>query len=361
MHLLLKFYLLLFILFSLPTYAVEPPSEICIKTSSDETCTSNTSPISDDAVKWHPGHYMLNQYTKAFSNPNIKGAQRRYFWRELEPIRGEYDFSQIEKDLKEFRANNKHLFIYLEYKAFNTQARALNCAPQYIWDLGGVGVRYYDDVERYADRGHEIWKCVAQVYKEPVADSVVALIRALGKRFNNETYIEGLILPETAGTGGDGKNQTIVNNYFAALNRINTEAKKAFPNSLVFLQANSVPGGDQAMKNVMEQAQKAGIGVGGPDIKLFQETPSAKFHSEFAGKMPLRIGNERALRISGDSPSKAFDYAITDINGLRVNYIFWAGHNVSPWNFENDIIPMLKKNNWIINSACPSNIKCNTK
>jgi len=354
--------MLIVLFIPLTTTAVEPPSEICIKTSSNQSCSS-TLAAKGDGVKWHPGHYMLNHSgKKAFSNPRIKGAQIRYFWKDLEPSRGKYNFSQIEKDLKEFSANKKRLFIYLEYKAFNEQAREENCAPQYVYNMEGVGLTYYDDIERFAHRGHRVWKCASRIYKKPVEDRVVALIKALGKRFNNETYIEGLILPETAGTGGDGENQTIVNNYFAALNRINIEAKNAFPNSLVFLQANSVPRGESAMRRVMDQAHKAGIGAGGPDIKI-SGTQAGNLHSQYAGKMPLRIGNERATTIGGKSstPSKVFEYAVTDKNGLSVNYLFWGGHNPSPWNFENDIIPVLNKNNWKINSACPSNIKCNTK
>ncbi len=353
--------MLIALLIPLSAIAVEPPSEICIKTSSNQSCSSS-SVAKGDGVKWHPGHYMLNHSgKKAFSHPNIKGAQIRYFWKDLEPSKGKYNFSQIERDLKEFSAKKKRLFIYLEYKAFNSKARERNCAPKYIYDMGGVGHVYYDEKERFADRGHKIWKCLAQVYKKPIEERVVALIRALGKRFNNETYIEGLILPETAGTGGDGKNQTMNNNYFAALNRINVEAKKAFPNSLVFLQANSAPGGTAAMRKIMDQAQKAGVGVGGPDIKPNGITPGGSLHSQYAGKMPLRIGNERATLVGGGSPDRALKHAVTDKNGLRVNYLFWAGHNKSPWHFERDILPLLKKNKWIINSACPSNIKCNTK
>ena len=226
--------------------------------------------------------------------------------------------------------------------------------------MGGIGLSYYDDVERYAHKGHKIWKCVAQIYKKPVADRVVALIHALGKRFNGEPYIEGIVLPETAGVGGDGRNSSIVNNYFAAIKRINTESKKAFPNSLVLVQTNSVPGGTPAMKKIMDHVLQSGIGVGGPDLLPNRVTSSSQFYSTYAGKMPLSISNERATRVSGDSPEKAFKYAVVDKNGLRVNYLFWATHNSSPWDFNKNIVPILKKNNWKINEGCPSNIKCNT-
>ena len=359
---LFKVFVCLLTLVSIPAIAVEPPSLLCIKSSNDQSCTSSTS---GKAVKWHPGHYVMADRTsikkKVGNYPNIKGAKIRYFWRDLEPKKGKYDFSEIEKDLAAFSKINKRLFIYIEYKAFNKQAQNKRCAPEYIKKMGGIGFVYYDDLKRSAHKGHKIWKCIAQIYKKPVADRVVALIHALGNRFNNEPYIEGLLLPETAGSGGDGSNNSIANNYRAALKRINTEAKKAFPNSLVFVQTNYLPGGDSAMKNIMDHALKSGIGVGGPDLFTpNRESSATKLYNQYAGKMPLSISNERATKVAGDSPSKAFKYAVTDKNGLHVNYLFWATHNPPPWDFDKNIVPMLKKNNWKINKACPANIKCNT-
>lgn len=366
MHLSFKYFLLLLTLFSLPLYAIEPPSEVCIKTSSNQSCTSLDTPsVSGNAVKWHPGHYVMGERNldKAFRYPGIKGTKIRYFWSELEPKRGVYNFSKIEKDLKKVQKQNKRLFIYLEYKAFNKRAVQKECAPDYIFNMGGVGITYYDDVKLHAHKGHKPWKCIAQIYKKPVEDRLVALIHALGKRFNREPYIEGLILPETAGSGNPGKNigyKPPVKGYIPALKRVNIESKKAFPNSVVFVQTNWIGGGAPAMKGLLDQMHQIGVGAGGPDLIPDKHTYGTMYFRDFAGKIPLQIDNQRATLVGGGSPSRAFKYAVTDRNGLHLNYVFWATHNPSPWDFENDIIPVLKKHNWQINSGCPSSIKCNT-
>ena len=58
-------------------------------------------------VKWNPGHYQLiagknidTQLTNFIGNfknvPAMKGIQKEYFWAELEPTKGNYNFSKID-------------------------------------------------------------------------------------------------------------------------------------------------------------------------------------------------------------------------------------------------------------------------
>jgi hypothetical protein len=52
--------------------------------------------------------------TRAF-----EGAQLKYTWRELEPKKDEYDFSDIRKDLAFLNSKGKKLFIKLQDVTFN--------------------------------------------------------------------------------------------------------------------------------------------------------------------------------------------------------------------------------------------------
>ena len=51
-------------------------------------------------------------------NPRFQGAQIMYSWRQLEPARGEYDFSVIRDDCKYLAAHGKRLFVQLQDATF---------------------------------------------------------------------------------------------------------------------------------------------------------------------------------------------------------------------------------------------------
>src|SRR4051812_42499239 len=53
------------------------------------------------------------------STPKFVGAQLMYAWSELERGEGEYNFSEIQKDLDFLNARGKKLFIQLQDTTFN--------------------------------------------------------------------------------------------------------------------------------------------------------------------------------------------------------------------------------------------------
>lgn len=104
---------------------------------------------------------------------SFAGAQIMYPWAELEPVEGEYDFSQIEADLQYLEAHGKKLFIQLQDATFTTTFKGV---PEYLltekYD-GGV-------VKQITDDGvHEGW--VAKRWNKDVNQRFAKLIVALGK------------------------------------------------------------------------------------------------------------------------------------------------------------------------------------
>lgn len=352
--------LLLTVFASVPTAnALPAPTNLCIQTTKGKSCAPDQTPRSHGhQMKWHPGHYVMENLKFAIRHKIIKGTQRSYNWGDLEPKKGVYDFSAIEKHLHELKAHGKRLVIKLRYKTFSIQAKRKNCAPKYVHNMGGVKIVYWDDAKEYKHKGHVVRKCITQIWKKPVADRLVAITHALGKRFNNEPYVEAFVAEETAGPAGEGSKYSH-KAYLDALKRLNKEAMNAFPNTLVFQQANWMVGG--YMNELVKYLQKIGCGLSGPDLMPGRHTESTKLHRLYAGMMPLAIDNQRAKLVGGKSPEAAYRYAVNDPKGLHANYVFWATTQSSPWSFEKNIIPVLKKHNGKINSACPKNIKCNTK
>lgn len=348
-----------------------PPSNLKIEIDSSEkqdgaSSGGETSPTQGvgKGTKWHPGHYTFaGQGIKvATKTPKIVGAENSYNWGDVETAKGKYDFSAIEKDLKTLQASKKRLVVKIRYKTFGGQAQRGQCAPQYIHDLGGVELEQYSDTPWNAaskkkiaqGRGDAIKRCVARAHMAPVKDALVRLMQALGKRFDREPYFEAIVTEETAGSGcikpTKAETKKCNQDYYLSLQYINRKTREAFPHTVVLQQANWLSGG--GMEELFADAVNSGYGFSGPDLMPERHTTSSELYPSHAGRIPLAMDNQRASLV-GKSPVKAYDWAV---NTLKLNYVFWAPHGTSDWDFETKIIPVIDKNNWRINTKCPKNI-----
>ncbi|MCV9878108.1 hypothetical protein [Brenneria izbisi] len=88
-----------------------------------------------------PQNYLYTSYGQLetlhslLMRPDIDGVQIVYTWKKLEKSKGEYDFSVIEKDLSILNTMNKKLFIQIQDRFFDPDARNiplyLQQEPQY--------------------------------------------------------------------------------------------------------------------------------------------------------------------------------------------------------------------------------------
>lgn len=76
-------------------------------------------------MKWFPGHYIMNNLDVPETENllidfksvvSMRGIQRSYYWSNLEPSKGVYDFSEIEADLAQVSKYGKKLSIMIGYK-----------------------------------------------------------------------------------------------------------------------------------------------------------------------------------------------------------------------------------------------------
>lgn len=312
------------------------------------------------SVKWNPGHYLLAGYArKNFpeieNRKHFKGAKVEYNWADLEPNKGDYDFSGVERTLQALQKDGKRLFLTVRYKTFNTHARSRACAPSDLHNNNGTILKLDEsDLINGQDP-----RCTAAVWREHVANRLIELVRALGERFDKEPNFEGIIFPETAlGLGNLDIPDLTSASYVKQLKRIMSAAKEAFPNSVVYQHGNWINGNQPAMDELMAHAHAIGIGFGGPDLMPNRHTLSTKRHKDYKGKMPLSIDNQRATRVSGSSVERAYQYAVNDPDGLHANHIFWSSRASSPWDFEANIAPVVEGHNGKINTGCPANLNC---
>ncbi len=290
------------------------------------------------------------------TNSRFQGAQIMYSWKELEPEKGQYNFSIIEKDMAYLGRFGKKLFIQLQDATFDHRYKAV---PNYLltdeYDQGAV-VQYNDDGEP------EGW--VAKRWNEKVQDRFALLMMALGSQFNKR--IEGINLQETAiGVNSKSDSSFTEANYLQGIKNNMFAMKKAFPDVTTMIYANFMPGewlpfNDKGyLKSLYKYGEEIGVGLGGPDLMVTRKGQLnhalAQMH-EGKFTVPLGIAIQDGNYISKTGADK--DYEESKDKGkkgrknlapmlhafakdfLKVNYIFWG--NQKPY-FEEDVLPCFSK------------------
>lgn len=284
----------------------------------------------------------------------IAGAQLKYTWRELEPVKDEYDFAAIRHDLKFLKSKSKKLFIQLQDASFDPAIvnvpRYLQSDPQYG---GGADKQYSipdDDESRAVPEG---W--VARRWDSAVRERFHKLLSELGREFDGE--IEGINLAETSVSFGES-GKLYPRGFTPAVYRdavlSNLEAlKRSFPKSVTMQYANFMPGewlpeDDKSyLRSVFARAKELKVGVGGPD--LLSGKPGQMKHSyplirAASGVVPTGIavqwGNyEHRNPMTGEQVTipELIAFATDE---LRVTYIFWSTQE--PY-YSEKLIPLLRK------------------
>lgn len=123
--------------------------------------------------------------TAFINHPAIAGAQLKYTWRQLEPVRDRYDFSSVEADLAVLSRNGKRLWVQVQDVSFSETL----VVPDYL--IGDTS--FHGGVAREHDDGR-FSGLTARRWDPMVRDRFARLLRALGSRFDGR--IEGINLAE---------------------------------------------------------------------------------------------------------------------------------------------------------------------
>ncbi len=291
--------------------------------------------------KFHPGHYMLvyldsaqSKFSTIYDNPKFLGVQVRYKWKDLEPTKNNYNFSQIESDLALLEANGKRLVIQLLDVTFGNRPPNV---PDYILNDpeydGGVVPR----------RGSGGW--IPKRWNTNITARYNALIAALGKRFDREPYVEAVASEETAASMDCNTAGYTNEGYRDSLISSMNASREAFPNTVTIIYTNYFPcgGGNQGMlKDLFNHAEQIGMGLGGPDLYLYSTSLNEKVwpvFRELRGKVPRGVAVQtpdfRQTHPDG-SPVTAEDMLRFGMEDLRLDYIFWLRKNPE---FFDEVIP----------------------
>jgi hypothetical protein len=280
----------------------------------------------------------LRQIDAMIKRPEIEGVQVVYNWKAIETSRGQYDFSQIEQDLHYLGGLNRKLFIQIQDRFFEPQARNV---PAYLLQdpvyRGGLAPQYDNPGEnRPVGNG---W--VALQWNGAVQERYQQLLAALAKQFDGR--VMGINLPETSVDLDMKRDKTGFNcdKYFDATLGNLDFARKAFHKSYVVQYVNFWPcewnNDHRYMSRLFSFASKNDIGLGGPDIvpwKKGQMKNSYPFFHQYKGKLALvaMAVQEPTLTYTNPKTRKPFtrgefvDYAQ---DYLGADIIFWS--TAAPW------------------------------
>jgi hypothetical protein len=312
-------------------------------------------PIKEDSIKHFV--YFARDRDLIHNHPflkihRFKGAQIMYAWKQLEPEKGQYDFSIIQEDYNYLLSHGKKLFMQLQDATFN---------PKYVGIPDYLLTEEYDggSTQQYSENGiAEGW--VAKRWNPRVQNRFALLLTELGKEFDGK--IEGINLQESAVGVTSETDTTFTPELYMNSIKINMLAlKKSFPISITMQYANFMPGewlpweNMGYLRSVYQFGQETGVGLGSPDLMVQRRghlNHAIAMMHENNYTVPLGIAVQDGNYIG--KTGSDHDYNEHEENGvvergnmvpllhafakdfLNVSYMFWVYQE--PY-FSEDVIP----------------------
>ena len=307
---------------------------------------------------YNPGHYVAISERETVAGiqhldePALRGVSHRYYWADLEPKEGFYDFATIRQDLAFLKQHHKQLVVFITDKTFSVSRNPL---PKYLAQYALPNLRGY----------------TAKRWDPVVAARLIALARALATAFDSQTNFEGLAFQESAlmiSPAVQRQEGYTPDKYRDALIKILTESAAAFRQSRVFWYMNHLEGDDGKLAEVAEALVHSRVVMGGPDILPFRQRLQSTYqlYDRFHGRLKLfcsaqedsyrhdrndsrNMGNAAAV---WNQPPPVDGYVPMDQiflfarDHLHVNYLFWTYKNYpgTPGSFNyDDALAVMRK------------------
>ena len=276
--------------------------------------------------KFHPGHYTVllrdhndhDRYLHEVNRPGMVGFMKKYYWRELEPSKDNYDFSKIQADLAWAQSYGMQLIVMIVDKTFKLERPN----PAYLDSL----------TPRNRTGGYTVVR-----WNGTVVSRYKALVGALGKRFDSHPNFEGIGAQETS----LGLDAPVLSNfgytperYRDAYIEMFTHALTVMPRSRVFWYQNFFKGNQDYIGAVAAATGPKGLVMAGPDVLPDNKSlrdKSYPFFTQFRDRMHLGIQIEdicyRHLHATAGYSTKywtmpeLFRYAR---DKLHIDYLFWV-------------------------------------
>ena len=313
------------------------------------TCQDTSSP----PKKFNTGHYVAvgpfhpMDSIRHLHEPAIRGVNKRYFWRSLEPERGQYDFSEIRADLELLAKQDKQLVVFIIDRSWSR----VGPLPEYL--------KAYEHAGEYGGFLCERWA-------PEVVNRMVALGEALGQAFDDHPNFEGVAVQETSLDFSDQAYERLgytPDKYRDALITMLHGLQGAFATSRVFWYQNFMHQNKGRLAQIADTLVGTGVVMGGPDVLPHRVgiRRSYKIYDQFQGRLPLfcsmqddsfhhhkndvNVAVQEPMHEEGLIPLQTL-YAFAR-DELHVQYLFWnhyyEGKDRGEFSFD-DAIPVIKAN-----------------
>ena len=281
----------------------------------------------------------LSRLAPLLKRPDIGGAQIVYTWKSLEPARDQYDFTQIEKDLRYLEGLNRKLFIQLQDRFFEIEHRNVPLYLQTEPVYGGGLVPQADNPGENKPDGHgwatQQWnpavreryqRCSRRWRRSSMAACAGINLPGVRDRHRHQERQDGLHLREIF-RGGTREHGVCAQGF--------REITRGPVRELLALRMGQRQ--EVHVARVRVRASSNGIGLGGPDIvpyKKAQMKNSYPFFHQYKGKLSLvaMAVQEPTLTYTNPETKKPFtreEFVAFAQDYLGVDIIFWA--TASPW------------------------------
>lgn len=273
----------------------------------------------------------LDSYYPQIVESQISGVQIVYTWKDLEPLKGKYDFALIESNLTYLNRCHKKLFIQLQDRFFSPEAKNI---PLYLQKYPQYSGGLTSQIDNPGYKRAPVSGWVTNQWNPAVRKRYQALLQALAAKFDGKVY--GINLPETAVDINTRKNNGFsCDKYFFATLENMQYAARVFKHSYVVQYVNFFPcewnNDHNYMKRIFAVASKKQIGLGGPDVvpyKLAHMKNAYPFFHEYRGKLPMVAMAVQEPDFTYLNPKTGRHYTESEFSNFATDYlgaqiIFW--------------------------------------
>ena len=354
-------------------------SLVMLLTACFQTGRSDPLRIDVQGTKYHPGHYVFTQISRAYppdernrrrigfiraylDEPLIRGFMSHMEWRVLEPKRGQYNLKPIADILKTLEGTDKYFALYIRDRNFGKDCKYAP-VPEYL---------RHGSKEFGAAFKHAGVTCMIELYHPAVMDRKIALYKAIGDAFDSHPNFEMITDGESAIGGVDGFSHE---QWLAQLKRFYTEAKLALPHTMVLMQLNFLGDGVGMMDELAAHMAEVGGGaIGLPDMVPCRrrDLPESEVCGYTIPGYDVLRKYRGEIAISPDAETWDLQYDETDevmsmaLDYLGANHVFWSSsfssrRDKAPGTpsdyFEDQVLPAIEKVDARINTGCPESLK----
>lgn len=220
------------------------------------------------SVKWNPGHYqmiegqnegaMIQSFINNYKNvPAMRGIQRGYSWAEMEPTKGNYNFSSIDADIAKLKPYGKKVAVVVRYKYEDSLPAYIMNQPKMT--VNGVVVPPYFEQGKPGDGEYNKGQH-ANLGHPGTQENFKKLLTQLAIKYDSNPNLASISFIETS--LGTDVSTAVFNVFLDGLMKVEAHAGCKFERTPIFQNLNFPR---NKLPEFTANMKKYGVGLGGPD------------------------------------------------------------------------------------------------